>query len=369
MGLTREKLGRFVSLSNERVGIPNLTAEQVSGVNRDKEFFEPTTQVGADTSAYKVVPPGYFACNLMHVGRDCVLPIAMNHSDQNKVVSPAYSVFSFNGGNVILADYFFLFLKSDERDRYFWFNTDSSVRDGMSWEDFCGLEIDIPPLEIQRKYVEVYQAAQLNQAQYDRGISDLYTICIAYIENLRRTTPCRPIGEFIEKSIEKNTDGRITLEQGINIDKQFITPQRSNSNLLGRQIVRTGQFAYCTQLNNQNVAIAYRTGPDCVVSSVYDVFYITDESKLLPEYLMLWLIRSEFGRFVYWASEGSAYEFLSYENLSNYLIPVPAIDVQRAVANVYKAYLSRKEISKRLKAVLHNLAPVLIKGAIDEGSR
>jgi len=43
---------------------------------------------------------------------------------------------------------------------------------------------------------------------------------------------------------------------------------------------------------------------------------------LLPEYLLLWLIRPEFGRFVYWASVGSAYEFLQYENLAETKIPI-----------------------------------------------
>ena len=67
----------------------------------------------------------------MHVGRDVVLPIAYNHSEKNKIVSPAYFVFKFKKNEELLSDYFFLFLKSDERDRYFWFNADSSVRDGM----------------------------------------------------------------------------------------------------------------------------------------------------------------------------------------------------------------------------------------------
>lgn len=47
---------------------------------------------------------------------------------------------------------------------------------------------------------------------------------------------------------------------------------------------------------------------------------VPPKEELIPEYLMLWLIRPEFGRFVYWASEGSAYEFLNYDNLADYLI-------------------------------------------------
>ena len=80
MGLSKIKIGIFVEQYNEACGIAKLTLDDVSGINRDKEFFEPSKQVGADTSKYKVVPPDYFACNLMHVGRDVVLPIALNHS-------------------------------------------------------------------------------------------------------------------------------------------------------------------------------------------------------------------------------------------------------------------------------------------------
>ena len=139
--------------------------------------------------------------------------------------------------------------------------------------------------------------------------------------------------------------------------------------MTGRKIVRKGQFAYCTQLNNQNVAIAYRTGEDCVVSSVYDVFEIYKKEKLLSEYLMLWLIRPEFGRFVYWASEGSAYEFLNYENLANYKIPIPDIQVQKAIADIYNVYIARKEINERLKEQIKKLCPVLIKGSLEEGEK
>lgn len=51
-----------------------------------------------------------------------------------------------------------------------------------------------------------------------------------------------------------------------------------NSNPNGRKIVKHGMFAYYTQLNNENIAIAYRDGEDFVVSSVYDVLKL--QSKM-----------------------------------------------------------------------------------------
>ena len=86
MGLKKYKIGAFVEPFSKSCEIPNLTVNEVSGINRDKEFFEPSKQVGANTSKYKVVPPNYFACNLMHVGRDVVLPIALNHSGKDKEI-------------------------------------------------------------------------------------------------------------------------------------------------------------------------------------------------------------------------------------------------------------------------------------------
>lgn len=369
MALTKYRLGDFLELFNERCGVPDLTVWDISGVNSDKEFFEPSKQAGSDTSNYKIVPPDYFACNLMHVGRDVVLPIALNHSGKQKIVSPAYTVFKIKDGTPLIKEYFFMMLKSEERDRYFWFHTDASVRDGMSWDDFCDLDVELPPVSVQQKFVDIYTAMIENQHSYERGLEDLQTLCIAYIEKLRSAEPLCRIGDFIRQYNEKNTDGAITLEQGINIDKRFITPQRSNSNLLGRKIVRHGMFAYCTQLNNENVAIAYREGEDCVVSSVYDIFEIIKPSELLPEYLMLWLIRPEFGRFVYWASEGSSYEFLKYENIAEYKIPIPSLNVQRAIGSIYLSYITRKKINAGLAERIRTICPVLIKGSLEMANR
>ena len=366
MALSKVRLGDYLKIYRENCGISNLTCWDVSGVNKDKEFFEPAKQVGEDTSNYKIVPPDYFACNLMHIGRDAVLPIALNRTRKPKYVSPAYTVFYLTNEEAILKDFLFIYLNSSEKDRFFWFHCDGSVRDGMDWKVFCDIDIELPPIEVQQKYVDIYQGMVNNQKAYERGLEDLKLVCDGYIEDLRRKLPSEPIGQFIKPYNERNIDGRITLEQGINIDKQFITPQRSNSNLNGRRIVRKGQFAYCTQLNNENVAIAYREGEDCVVSSVYNVFEIEKKDKLLPDYLMLWLIRKEFGRFVYWASEGSAYEFLSYENLANYLIPVPSLEVQSSIANIFKVYNTRKHINEQLKAQIKDICPILIKGSLDE---
>ena len=265
-----------------------------------------------------------------------------------------------------MSDYLFMYFNRPEFDRYARFNSWGSARETFSWEEMCDIEIELPDLPTQQKFVDVYKGMVSNQQAYEKGLEDLKLVCDGYIEDMRRKIPCEPIGDYIRQYTEKNKDGAITLEQGINIDKQFITPHRPNSNLLGRQIVRKGQFAYCTQLNNENVAIAYRTEEDCVVSSVYDVFEIIDETKLLPAYLMLWLCRPEFGRYMYYLSVGSSYEFLDYENLCAVKIPIPYIETQRTISNIYNTYIERKKINEKLKVQVKDLCPILIKGSLEE---
>lgn len=371
MGLNKYRLGDCVELYSERCNIPNLQEWDVSGVNRDKEFFEPSKQVGANTSNYKVVPVDYFACNLMHVGRDKVLPIAMNHTSKQKYVSPAYTVFKIKENAQIMKEYFFIMLKSNERDRYFWFHTDSSIRDGMSWEDFCELEISIPPIDIQRKYVAVYHAMLANQQSYERGLEDLKLTCDAYIEELRRKTTCEKIGLYIEECFEKNDNNQITLFQGVNVDHVFTEPKRVAEDSENGSVVRTGQFAFnkVMKAHGTKLPIALRTGADCVVSNSYQVFEVTNTDKLIPEYLMLWLNRDETQRYCGFISFGTTRDIFSFDDMKEIAIPLPSIEIQKDIVAIYQAYNVRKEINEKLKNQIKDLCPILIKGSIEEAQR
>lgn len=369
MESNKYKLGELIELCDERnsYGYTNFY-----GLNINKEFMPTWANTeGLDESKYKVVRKKRFVFSGMQTGRDECIRISMYNGEEPIIVSPAYTTFEVTREDLVLSEYFFMLFLSKEKDRLGAFCSDGSIRSNLDWERFCDFEITLPSIEQQRKYVDVYLALQNNLAVYQSKVDELKLVCDGYIEELRRKTstmkiPMVRIGDYITKRLEKNTDGIIKLEQGINIQKQFITPQRSNSDLYGRRIVRKGDFAYCTQLNNENVAIAYREEEDCVVSSVYDIFYIKDESVLFPLYLMLWFRRSEFGRCVYRLSTGTSYEFLSYEDLSDYKIPLPNITIQKEIANIYKCYIERQRIAEALKEQINNICPVLIRGSLME---
>lgn len=368
MALTKNKLGTLIELCDVRNYDNIYTLDDIRGISTGKEFIDTKANMdGVSLSSYKVVGCQEFAYVADTSRRGDKIAIAFNTGAKPVLISSIYTVFRVSDKEKLLSDYLFMFFNRPEFDRYARFNSWGSARETFDWDTMCDIDIELPDLPTQQKYVNIYKAMVANQQSYERGLEDLKLVFTAYVENLRKKETLHRIGDYIVPYNEKNTDESITLEQGINIDKRFITPQRSNSNLQGRKIVRRGQFAYCTQLNNANVAIAYRDGCDCVVSSVYDVFEITKKDQLLPEYLLMWLIRPEFGRFVYWASEGSAYEFLNYSNLANYIIPVPSIEIQNAIAGIYNAYIKRKQINEQLKAQIKDICPILIRGSLEEG--
>lgn len=373
MALSKVKIGTFVEKYSEKCGIPNLTVNDISGINKDKEFFEPSKQVGADTSAYKVVPPNYFACNLMHVGRDKVLPISMNHTKQNKIVSGAYTVFRITDESLILKEYFFMCLKSNERDRYFWFNTDSSVRDGLDWNIFCDIELEIPSIPVQKKYVEIYKSLLHNLESYQSNLDDLKLVCDSYVEELQKTVSCEKLKEHLLLSSEINEDKYgIESVRGISIKKEFIDTKADMTNVSLRPylVVEPGAFSYVpiTSRNGDKISLALNTSDETyIVSSSYVVFKVKDKSVINPKYLYLFLAKEEFDRYARFHSWGSAREAFDWNALGELEIPIPEIHIQNSIVNIQDSLVKRTSLVESLKNEINSICPILVRGAIQEG--
>lgn len=371
------RLGSLIEPFDERCVTASLTAKDISGINATKEFFEPARQVGKDTSNYRNVPPGFFACNLMHVGRDAVLPIALNRSSKTKIVSPAYSVFRLKPKSGVLSEYFFMTFNSPERDRYFWFHTDASVRDGMSWSDFCECMVSIPELSIQRKYVAVYEAMLANQRTYESGLDDLKLTCDVLIEKLMREIPHQAIGQFIEQ-VDVRNDGSYSKSdvRGLSVSKQLIETKANldGVNLTSYKTIQQNCLAYLadTSRRGDKISVAINESPcTFITSSVNTVFKVRDGVKgtLLPGYLMLFFNRPEFDRYARFNSWGSARETFDWDEMCHVHIPIPSIDVQHYAVALYRTWCTRQRINEQLKEHLKEICPILVKGSIEEARK
>lgn len=372
MALNKLKIGDFVEVYSEACNIPNLTVNDVSGVNRDKEFFEPSKQVGADTSKYKVVPPDYFACNLMHVGRDVVLPVAINHSGKNKYVSPAYTVFRISDESIILKEYFFLWLNSEEKDRYFWFHTDSSVRDGMGWDVFCDVEIDVPPIDIQRKYVNVYRGLQGNYNTLISGQEDFTLVCNMLMKLQDEKVTSYPIGELIHIVDERNQEGKPYEFYGINKDKTFMQTVATTNGLdaTNYKVLCKDRFVFSGMQTGRDECIrigCFEEDTPVLVSPAYTTFEVNDRKQLVPEFLFIWFLNPEMDRYGWFLSDGSVRSNLDWERFADIKIPVPSIERQQEIVDIYHAATKRKKLASRVSDLQKRICPILVKGATEEG--
>lgn len=135
----------------------DLKVTRLMGINIEKRFMPSVANVvGTDLSNYKVVSKGQFACNLMHVGRDEKIPVALQKDDEPIIVSPAYVVFEVVDTDVLLTEYLMMWFSRSEFDRNAWFYTDGDVRGGMDRDALFDMQIPVPAIEKQHETVAEY---------------------------------------------------------------------------------------------------------------------------------------------------------------------------------------------------------------------
>lgn len=169
------------------------------------------------------------------------------------------------------------------------------------------------------------------------------------------------LGEYIEPVDERNSKLEIKLSQGICNEKYFQDPRQVAENSAADKIVRRGYFAYnrATTRNGEKISIAYREGPDCTVSSAYQVFRIKDEEKLNPKYLLMWYKRPDFDKYARFRSHGSAHEFFEYEEMCDVRIPLPSIERQREIVEEYETLTNRIRLNNQIIQHLEATAQTL----------
>ncbi len=375
MGLSKYKLGELIELRNIRNENLQYGIADVRGVNNLKQLMPTKADLnGRDLTKFQIVSPDEFVFNHRTSRNGSKFSIAYNDGDKPIICTEDYVVFRIKDDckHILNARWLYMLFNRPEFDRYVITNSWGSSTEFYNWEDICSIELDLPPLDIQQKYVDVYSAMLANQQSYERGLEDLKLTCDAYIEELRRKNPSAALGNYIERRNERNADKTIERVMGLSTKKQFREAQsRVNRNKLGNyKIVNPLECAFVPTTDTWKVlafAINYEDMP-IVVSPIYEVFSI-DTRALLPQYLAMWFSRSEFDRYARFHSWGSARENFDWDEMCDVRIPIPSIEIQQDIVNIYEAYLTRKEINDNLKTQIKDLCPILIKGSIEEARK
>lgn len=174
------------------------------------------------------------------------------------------------------------------------------------------------------------------------------------------------LGDYIKEVSIKNTDLKVNNLIGVSIDKKFI---KSVANTIGvdmstYKIIQKNQLA-CKLMSvgrDEKLPVdLYVEEEPSLVSSAYYVFEPIDSNVLMPEYLKMWLFRSETDRFVGYVSGGDVRGGISWETFCDIPIKVPAIEKQQEIVNEYHTIQKRINLNYQLIAKLEETAQTIYK--------
>lgn len=381
MALRRYKLGQLTEQCVDKNEDNLYGSDSVVRISVNKELA-PTKANLKDVSLknFIVVKPKSFVYAADTSRRGDKISLAYNSSSETYLASNFHIVFRLNdfGREQLLEEYLFMYFNRSEFDRYARMHSWGSARERFYYSDMSDVEILLPPIEVQRKYVAIYEAMLANQRAYEQGLDDLKLTCDALVEKLMRELPHETIGPYIEQCDDRNSKGDFDKEavRGLSISKQLIETKANldGVNLCNYKVIAPGAVAYVpvTSRNGGKISIALNESNETnITSAINTVFRVkkSAEQKLLPGYLMLFFGRSEFDRYARFNSWGSARETFDWAEMCDVHIPLPDIAVQRYAVELYQAWRTRLAINERLKAQLKDLCPILIRGSIEEVSR
>ncbi len=369
MALTKIKLGKLISLSEDKNTDNLYSLGDVKGISIQKKFIETKADMdGVSLTPYLLVKPDDFAYVTVTSRNGEKITLAHNTTKDTYIVSSSYVVFRVERKDLLLSDYLFIYFNRPEFDRYARFNSWGSARETFDWDTMCDIQIDLPDLSVQQKYVDIYNAMVANQQDYERGLDDLKLVCDGYIEDLRRQMPCEKIGQYIVEENNRNIDLQIKNVQGVNSSSSFGETRADTNGLDFRnyKIVKNNQFAYNPSRINLGSISLYKNNTACIISPMYCVFSVRNEKKLLPEYLMLWFGRKELQRSTLFYAMGSVRDTFDFYLMKEVKIPIPDINIQQSIVDIYHVYTMRKKINEKLKAQIKNICPILIRGSLVE---
>ena len=359
------RIGDYIEWCDER----NTAGRNypVIGINRDKTFMPTVANLdGVDITKYKIVSKGMFVFSGMQTGRDICIRIGLYDKAQPALISPAYTTFFINKENDVLPEYFFMYFNREESDRYGWFISDSSVRANLDWPRFLDIEIPLPSVAEQQKVVNVWRAFREIKEQNEAKAAPLMQLCQSYIQELKHKYPMQEIGPYIQECNERNYILQSKDVRGISTEKEFRVPQSrvDLDKLDNYKTVYYNQFVFVPTTDTWKcLAICLNKESLIVVSPIYCVFSV-DETKIIPEYLHLYCRRKEIDRYARFHSWGSARENFNFTDMQKMSIPLPPIEVQQAIVNIYKCANEAKQIAEEAGRLSREACPALLQHVI-----
>lgn len=358
------RLGDYIEQCDDRAG-DGYTLDDVVGISINKTTI-PTKADMKDVSLspYKLFKPKEFCYVTVTSRNGGKISIAMNNCGKTHIVSSSYVVFRSKDDNVLLPEYLYMFLNRSEFDRYSRFNSWGSARETFDWSELCRVEIPLPPIEVQQELVDAYNGIKVIAEQNEALCQRLSAACHAYIVDCKSKFKEVVLGDYIEQCTEKNKENTFTSihARGVYCDGTFgdTRANLSGSNLTSYKVVKKLDFAYSNRINIGSIALNFDN--ELIVSPSYTVFRIVS-SEILPKYLFIIFRRKEFLRSTLFYAFGTIKDDFSYNRMTEVKIPLPPIEVQQAIVEVFNCAERAKKIATEARERLKTLCPALIQRA------
>lgn len=363
----RVALGSLLETVDVRGG--TVDHNEIEGVNINKTFVPTVANLkNTDLSKYKHVPTFAFATNLMHIGRDVIFPVALNTSRETKFVSPAYFVFRIKDGCKLLPLFLLTLFRTSSFDRRVWFATDSSIRGNLTWDDMCRVKIPLPPIEVQRAYVDAYKGLTALIEENESLLKSLEATAQACVAECREKWPMVLVGDYVQPFIRKNSDDLDLPFMGVNREKQIV-PTSANTEIIDRRkysVLKRGEFVFSGMQTGRDVCIRIALSEiltDILLSPAYMTFRIDSTKPLLPEYFFMNFKVAEMDRQGWFKSDSSVRSNLDWDRFCEIEIPLPPIEVQRAIVALYHCAEEARKIAAEARLQLTQVCPAMIQRA------
>ena len=207
-----------------------------------------------------------------------------------------------------------------------------------------------------------------NQKLYENGLSDLKLVCDGYLDKIKNSRKLVPIGNYIKLINNRNSNNDKYKFKGLSMENYFID---SIANEVGidfskYKIVKPNEFA----------CVLMKVGRDCRLTVaknnsnenyiISPAYYTFEVNNIDHDFFMSYINRSEFERRAWFSCDTSLRGSLAWGEFCNLKIPEATTEQQEVISNIYDVIICRSEINDKLKTIIKDICPLLIKGALEE---
>ncbi len=361
------RLGDYIEPCDERNNEGKYTLDDAMGMTITKEIIPTKANLqDNDLSKFWIVNPKEFVYNPRTHGKK--IGLGFNNTDKPFIISWNNIAFRVKDQTLLLPDYLYIVFCREEWDRNACFRSWGSSTEVFSWNEFSLMEIPLSSIEVQRELVDTYNGLKALAEQNEALIEPLSKACEAFIVDCKTKYQEVKLGDYIEEFDKRNYIGCDYQFYGINKDKTFMPTVADTNNLDNTKykVVCSGDFVFSGMQTGRDVCIRvalYDGANSIIISPAYTTFKVKDDTQVLPQYLFLQFKRFEMDRYGWFLSDGSIRSNLEWERFCEIKFPLPPMEIQRSIVNLYNCLEEAKKIASEAREKLKTLCPALVQRA------